>query len=247
MTTPNVKFSGFDKKGTSFLKGVAKNNSKTWFEEHRKVYTEFLLAPMQSFFTALEPAMIKIDPLFMVDPRPGKGITRPHRDTRFSKDKAPYKSSIWLTYRRNIQNWQAGPAYYFEIMRDGYRYGLGFFLAERPAMDALREIIDNDPARIRKLNTIIKKLGYTIEGDSYKRPLKELSDDLAAWYNRKNFYLIAERTHDDILYSPAILKEVIASFKALAPIYDLLKEIADKGNAPVVEKSIPVVRRTFDF
>ena len=247
MSANNVSFNGFDKKGITFLKGIAKNNSKIWFEEHRDDYRAHLLEPMMNFFSALEPMMLKIDPQFMTNPRAGKGITRPHRDTRFSKDKTPYKSSIWLTYRRTGKDWQSSPAYYFEIMRDGYRFGLGFFIAERPAMDALREVIDRDPKRIRAINAIVKKQGYTIEGDSYARPLKDLPEDLAMWYNKKNFYLIKERAHDDTLYSTAILREVSASFKALVPLYELLKEIAAATAAPVAEKIVPVARQKFDF
>lgn len=243
-----MKFDGFDRKGTAFLKGIERNNSRAWFEEHRNVYSESLLAPMQRFFTALAPVMLGIDPQFLADPRAGRGITRPHRDTRFSKDKSPYKSTIWLTYRRNVKEWQSYPAYYFEIMKDAYRYGVGFFMAERSSMDALRGIIDADPARIRRINALVKKYGYAIEGDSYARPLKQLPDELAVWYSRKNVYLMHERRHDAVLYSPAVLKEVSASFRALAPLYDLLMEAAQKKLQPDEDVKIPRrARNTFDF
>ena len=248
MAADSVKFEGFDRKGISFLKGIEKNNTKAWFEEHRDVYSESLLAPMQRFFSALESVMLGIDPQFLADQRAGKGITRPHRDTRFSKDKSPYKSTIWLTYRRNVKDWQAYPAYYFEIMKDAYRYGVGFFMAERSSMDTLRRIIDADPARIRRINTLVKKYGYTIEGDSYARPLKQLPDELAVWYNRKNVYLMHERRHDAALYSPAILDEVSASFRALAPLYGLLMEAAEGKNRAADAVKIPLrERNTFDF
>jgi len=248
MRANDARFSGFDRKGIAYLKGIAKNNSKAWFEAHRDIYVDSLLAPMQSFFRALEPVMLGIDPLFMADPRPGKGITRPHRDTRFSKDKSPYKSTIWLTYRRNVKDWQAYPAYYFEIMKDAYRYGVGFFMAERSSMDALRGIIDADPSRIRRINTLVKKHGYTIEGDSYARPLKQLPDELSVWYNRKNVYLMHERRHDDVLYSPAVLKEVSASFRALAPLYDLLLDaVQGKTGADDAVRIAHRAHNTFDF
>ena len=248
MRSNDARFSGFDRKGTAFLKGIAKNNSKAWFEAHRDIYDRAVLAPMRKFFTALEPVMLRIDSLFMADPRPGKGITRPHRDTRFSKDKSPYKSTIWLTYRRNVKDWQALPAYYFEIMERSYRYGAGFFLAQRPTMDALRRIVDADPSRIRKMNAIIRKHGYSMEGDMYARPLKELPDDLAVWYNRKNLYLIHERCHDEALYSAAILDEVSSSFKALAPLYGLFMEAAERKTDPRDALGVTsAARNSFDF
>jgi uncharacterized protein (TIGR02453 family) len=186
MSANNVLFSGFDKKGITFLKGIAKNNSKTWFEQHREDYHTHLLEPMMNFFTALEPVMLKIDPQFMTDPRAGKGITRPHRDTRFSKDKTPYKSSIWLTYRRTGGDWQSSPR---TISRScaRYRFGLGFHRRTSRHGRVERSHRSRSETHTRDQRDH-KKQGYTIEGDSFARPLKDLPEDLAAWYNRKNFF-----------------------------------------------------------
>ncbi|HEY1406106.1 MAG TPA: DUF2461 family protein, partial [Spirochaetota bacterium] len=99
----------------------------------------------------------------------------------------------------------------------------------RPSMDAFREIIDTNPARITKIAAAVQKEGYSIEGDSYARAIKELPENLAVWYNRKNLYLMKERKHDEKLFSPAIADEIAKSFKAIAPLYDLLKEAAERG------------------
>jgi uncharacterized protein (TIGR02453 family) len=223
-----IRFNGFSGKTVSFLKGIKKNNHKGWFDTHRDDYTAHVLTPMQDLFSAVEKTMLAIDPHFMIDPRPGKGITRPHRDTRFSPDKSPYKSTIWFTYRRAIKEWFDYPAFYFEIMTDGYRYGAGYFSATRQTMTAFREIIDTDMKRFKKAaDTAVKKGIYSVEGELYARPLKKLPDDIAVWYNRKSLYLIKTHTHDDLFRSPELVDMLCASFRTLKPIYEIMLEASE--------------------
>jgi uncharacterized protein (TIGR02453 family) len=224
-----ISFTGFNRKGLTFLRQIELNNNAPWFHAHKKDYTDFLLTPMQSMFLDLADTMLSIDPLFMIDPRSGKGITRPHRDTRFAADKSPYKKSIWFTYHRALKEWQDYPAFYFEVMQKSYRFGMGFFLASRQTMTALREIIDKDEARFDVALKPVKKLDYTVEGDKYARPLKELNPDLSEWYNRKNVYLIHERKHDDLFFSAKLCKEIGKNFLSLAPLYRILCEASEKG------------------
>ena len=225
----DMSFTGFNRKGLTFLKQIEMNNNALWFHEHKQDYTDFLLAPMQSLFLELANTMQTIDPQFMIDPRPGKGITRPHRDTRFSADKSPYKRSIWFTYHRAIKEWQEYPAFYFEIMQKSYRFGMGYFLASRPTMNTLREMIVKDEKRFRNALKPVKKLHYSVEGDTYARPLKELYPDLSEWYNRKNVYLICERKHDDLFFSSELGKEIGKNFASLAPLYRFLYEACDNA------------------
>jgi uncharacterized protein (TIGR02453 family) len=229
-------FEGFTKKGPQFLSELAHNNSKPWFAENRQRYLDHVLTPTQSLFRALEPVMLKIDPLFMTDPRPGKAITRPHRDTRFAADKAPYKSNIWFTYRRAIKEWQDCPVFYFELMPEGYRYGMGFFMASRQTMDGFRAIIDKDPARITRAAKSVFTAGFSVEGDCYARPLKEKPENLALWYNRKNLYLMIEKPHDKTLFSHELVTMLSDAFKAIKPLYEIMCEASDIGRSTVTKR-----------
>ncbi len=57
-----------------------------------------------------------------VSPQINRTISRIYRDTRFSKDKSPYKTTMWVTFKRPVKEWQNAPAYFFEITLESYRY-----------------------------------------------------------------------------------------------------------------------------
>ena len=91
-------FNGFPKEGLKFLANLKKNNTKLWFEQHREDYNEFVLGPARDFVVAMGDKLKKISPKIIADPRIDKSIFRIYRDTRFSKDKSPYKTNIGIYF-----------------------------------------------------------------------------------------------------------------------------------------------------
>ena len=82
-----------------YLNNLNNNNNKTWFEAHRVDYENYLLNPFKGLVEDLKPYMLEIDSCF--DLRFNKCISRIHRDIRFSKDKSPYRSNIWLSFKQD--------------------------------------------------------------------------------------------------------------------------------------------------
>ena len=142
-TLASDQFSGFSAETLGFLRGLETNNNKTWFEAHRSEYQEHLLRPFQLLVAGLSEPMLAIDPLFETRPQIDKTISRIYRDTRFSKDKSPFRARMWLTFKRPSRDWKTAPAYFFEISPDRYRYGMGFYSATKATMDRLRQMMDD--------------------------------------------------------------------------------------------------------
>ncbi|MBN1220352.1 MAG: DUF2461 domain-containing protein, partial [Anaerolineae bacterium] len=109
------KFEGFAPETLEFLRNLKANNNKTWFEAHKQEYQEYLLQPLQALVADMGNFMLSIDPYFEVTPAVNKTISRIHRDTRFSRDKSSYKSTMWITFKRPRKDWQDAPAYFFEL------------------------------------------------------------------------------------------------------------------------------------
>jgi uncharacterized protein (TIGR02453 family) len=164
--------------------------------------------------------MLRIDPFMEVN----KTISRIYRDARFSKDKSPYKTCMWITFKRTREDWQEKPAYFFEITSTTYRYGMGFYCVSKVTMDKFRDSVDEDQEEFLKIITPLKKVKrITLEGEKYKKILNNsLSPEILEWYNRKNFYLVCNKKTDDSLFTKNLLREVISSFEKLAPIYNYL-------------------------
>jgi len=217
----------FSKTSISFLKELKKNNNKMWFLEHKQDYENLLLEPMKSLVTDLGHMMLSIDEDFEIRPSINKTISRIHRDTRFSHNKTPYKTAMWLTFKRPKSYWQEAPAYYFEISPNGYRFGMGFYAATPKTMKKFRELIDEKPEEFKKAISFFKKQKiFTLEGDKYKRTIDETKPkEIQEWYQRKSFYLMCSKEINETLFSEKLVDELIKGFKLSSSLYHFLLKL----------------------
>jgi len=221
-------FNGFYKQTIHFLIGLSINNYKSWFEEHRYDYQRFLLIPMQKLVTSLSEVMLAIDPCFEVAPSVDKTISRIYRDTRFSKDKSPFRSNMWITFKRRLENWKDTPCFFFELMSDSYRFGMGYYQATTQTMKLFREHVDRFP---KSFLTCIEPLTdyFSVEGENYKRPFPHKGDDrIDTYYNKKSFYLMHKRELDNLLFSSKLVFEIKEGFNMCKQLYDFLLRLKDR-------------------
>ncbi len=225
------QFSGFSPQSLGFFEQLGANNTKAWFEAHRDEYQELLLEPLKLLVSELADTMLAIDPALITLPAVDKTISRIYRDTRFSRDKSPYKTCLWITFKRSSPDWKTAPCFFFEITADSYRYGMGFYSASRQTMDNLRRLIEAKPARFRTATAwLAGQQDFVLEGDCYKRPLNPaLPDDLQSWHCRKNIYLVCNREVDGRLFSRDIRDDLAAGFRQLQPLYELFWQLVQQG------------------
>ena len=217
-------FNGFSQRTLNFLKNLRVNNNKAWFETRRGEYQEYLLNPLQDLVVDLTEFMLIIDPNFEIRPMVGKTISRIYRDTRFSKDKSPFKNTMWITFKKPNNDWKDAPAYFFEISPDSYRYGMGFYSASKETMDRLREMIVRKSKEFFKVFSLYSKQNaFVVEGEKYKRILNDnIPEEFQDWYQRKNLYLVCNRGIDNTLFSRKLLKDLESGFGLIATFYNFL-------------------------
>jgi len=222
MPLPVPPFTGFTPPTVAFLRELGENNHKAWFETQRERYQRDVLTPFRALVSDLSGAMLARDDQLITTPAVGKTISRLHRDTRFSRDKSPYRSNVWLVFRRPASDWKVAPCFYFEIFPDGYRFGMGFYEAERATMARLRETIAAQPAAFRKTIAGIEKW-FRVEGERYRRPPgPQLPADLADWGRLKSLYLVCDRPLEERLYTAELAMELREAFAVCVPLYELL-------------------------
>lgn len=216
-------FSGIPREAPRFLAQLAASNRRDWFEDHKAEYQALVATPMRALVAALAPAMLDIDPGFTIDPRRG-AVSRIHRDTRFSRDKSPYRVNQWLVFKRPVEGWQDRPAYFMQFGPADYAYGMGFYQATPATMTALRDAIRRTPDRFAAAVVAAETTGLRLEGEPYRRPKPAdgLPPVAAEWFSRKSVYLIAERPIDDSLFAPMLAERLATVFAALAPLYRFL-------------------------
>ncbi|MBF0167464.1 MAG: DUF2461 domain-containing protein [Alphaproteobacteria bacterium] len=219
-------FQGFSKKTLPFLKNLAKNNDKAWFEAHKQDYIDHVRTPLRLLVDALAPDMLKIDPGFDTDPK-GVAVSRIHKDVRFSKDKSPYRVRQWIAFRHRTEDWQTRPTFYMGIGPDGCRYGMGYYQATPAVIKAVRARINARQGAFMAAMKAMTKAGFLIQGDEYARPKipDGLPPDVLDWYRRKTVYFIQDIETDDAFYSKSLVKKLKKGFMAAAPLYRFLAEL----------------------
>lgn len=227
MNNGDRKFNGFFSETLNFLNDLKTNNNKGWFETQKWEYQKYLLEPLQSLAADLSEGMLAIDPFLVVGPR---AVSRIYRDTRFSGNKSPYKTTMWLTFKRPRQGWMDAPAYFFEIAPSSYRYGMGFYSASPDTMHKFREAIDEKPKEFQKVISLYPKQKiFVIEGEKYKKIFDETKlGGIQDWYQRKNLYLVCNRKIDKRLFSSKLVDDLLSGFNMTAPFYHYFLKLKNR-------------------
>ncbi len=211
-----------------FFRDLGENNHKEWFDEHKPVYDNHVYIPLKELVTTMSPTMHSIDDQFEL--RPHRAVSRIYRDVRFSKDKSPYKTCMWLSFQRPMprEEWLGYPGYFFEITAEGYMYGMGLFQPKKKQMDAFREEITYVQEEFRKQGENLIAKGFSIGGEMYKRPLpSELDNWFQPWVQRKGVYLFKSFPVDERIASPDFHRFLAEEFMALEWMYNFMKEVVE--------------------
>jgi uncharacterized protein (TIGR02453 family) len=215
-------FHGFPKEGIAFLKQLKSNNNREWFKSHKSEYEDFVKLPMQSFIASLKPKMAKIAP--EIDVNPKKSMFRIYRDTRFSKNKQPYKTHVAAVFHLR-GNWQKSAGYYVHIEPGGIYVGGGIYMPDSEQMKKIRRAIADNPKEFLAIvgNASFSKKFGTLEGEKLQRvPLGFPKDHMMAeWLKYKSFYTGVEWEEKEC-YTPKFIDKVVGVYKDLLPLVRFL-------------------------
>jgi uncharacterized protein (TIGR02453 family) len=216
-----MQFNGFEPQALQFLKDLDLNNNKEWFERRRDEYEALILIPLRKLVMDLSPTMIDIDPQLELRPVVNKTISRIYRDTRFSKDKRIFRNHMWIAFKHPRKDWHDTPSWWFEIMPQGYTYGMGFYQASPSTMENFRHALETDLSGFKHMIKFLPGTPpFRLEGSMYKRLIaNDLPENMQSWYQRRNLYVICKRPEEEVLYSPHLVDLLSSRFQALAALY----------------------------
>ena len=99
-----------------FLRDIAVHNDRDWFNANKQRYHDDVRDPLLRFVEGFAPRLAKINKNMLADPRPvGGSLFRIYRDTRFAKDKSPYKTHAGITFRHVDGRDVHGPIFYLHL------------------------------------------------------------------------------------------------------------------------------------
>ena len=185
-----------------FLKDLAENNRREWFQENKDRYDDAARGPAMEFIAAIAPGLAKVSKHVRADPRPvGGSLFRIHRDVRFSKDKSPYKTHVGIHLRHEAAKDAHAPGYYLHLQPGLVFFGCGIWHPDPKTARRIREAIVADPAawkRAVRSKRLMKTL--TQGGESLVRPPRGFDPEhpLIEDLKRKDFIVDRKLTQKDV-------------------------------------------------
>ena len=223
-----TKFDGFSTDLIKFLKDLKQNNNREWFNDNKQRYRDSIVEPMCDFIAAMNDPLRKISPRFVADPRANGGsMFRIYRDTRFAKDKTPYKGNVGCHFRHQAGKDAHAPGFYLHIEPGNVFFGGGIWMPPNPNLNKIRTAIVESPKKWEKVkkNSSIKNRTDGIGGDGLKRAPRGYDenhpyiDDL----KRKSFFAMTNSS-DKLITDQMFMQEVVKTFKAVSPLMEFLTE-----------------------
>ncbi|MBE6976502.1 MAG: DUF2461 domain-containing protein [Ruminococcaceae bacterium] len=207
-------FAGFTPETVDFLWGIRLNNNREWFMENKPNYVRHLYEPMKALGAELFQPFVD---------KPGEllKVSRIYRDARMHHP-LPYKESLWICIRQDVDWWAENPCLFFEINPEGVDYG---FFIWQPRVATLKEFHRDIAARPEPFLEMIRKTekdtGMEISAELYKRPEKTEDPRLERFFAWKK--AIGCIRHEDFspeVLSPELAIRVADFFQKLMPVYD---------------------------
>jgi uncharacterized protein (TIGR02453 family) len=228
----------FSPKALTFFRQLEKNNDRAWFTPRKAFFEAEVRGPMLELVAWLNDKLRAFAVDHVVDP-PARAVYRIYRDTRFSKDKTPYKTHIGGIFPRRGLSRHGGAGYYVGVSHAGVDVAGGMYMPDPEELTAVRQAFVADAKRVAALLTAkaTKRLAGELRGSQFVRLPKgyeaqpgSLLQDLL---RRKQAYF-NPKLDADLATTPELGAEVIRRFEAMAPFVEFLNAaiLAAKKDEP---------------
>jgi uncharacterized protein (TIGR02453 family) len=209
----------------TFLRALKRNNNRPWFQSHKDKYLQDVQEPCLEFIRAVQPILYKISPQLLADPRPvGGSMFRIYRDTRFSKDKTPYKTHAALHFRHKTAKDVHAPGVYLHLEPGEVYVGAGLWRPEPDLAGKIRRsIAANGPAWKRAISSKAFQKRCTMDGESLVRPPKGFPPDhpLINELKRKDF-IAGVKMSEKSASAKDFLQQFGKAVEVMAPMMEFL-------------------------
>lgn len=217
-----MMFRGFTQEALDFLMGIRLNNSKEWFEPRKKIYIEHVYEPMKAFGEEI------------YKPFADTGMTlktcRIYRDTTFPPH-LHYRDSMWSCVRYPAVFWNKAPVLYFELSPEGADFGFGIVSPSAKVMERFRAQIAETPEELMKLVKKLRRNGFIVEGEEYKRKKPCSVPEAEEFWQKKALTAHIRLQKPEEIFSPELPERVIKAFRQVMPLNDLFHELVEIQNA----------------
>ncbi len=227
------KFPGFSPQALAFLRSLKRNNRREWFQPRKDQYETLIKLPMLELIGCLNEEFARFAPHYVTPPQ--KATYRIYRDTRFAKDKSPYKTHISAIFPRSTAVKREGAVFYFHFTEKELLIFGGVYMPEREELLAYRTLLQE---RYRELQEILRdsKLRRTfgeLQGEKLSRVPKGFPGDHPAESLLRNKQWYLENTLDiRTVTSSKLLPELVKHFEMMAPMVEFMNQALTQKRKP---------------
>jgi uncharacterized protein (TIGR02453 family) len=235
-------FTGFSPAAIQFMADLAENNDRAWFQPRKAEFERLLKEPMEAMVAALAERLAARGVPMRADPK--RSPFRVYRDTRFSKDKSPYKTGIgasfpWLGDEATPTDGEMGRSHderahgnggYFHFQPGEMFFGGGVWQMDKPRLDAFRNAVRDEPGRVLEAleaPSFVAWFGDAHGHDELKRipPGYPSDHPLARMFLWKDV-VFGRPLSDDEVCSPDLPDRLAEGFATAVPVFRFLSTLA---------------------
>ena len=232
MTAPTNITREFDPELFEFLRELKDHNDRDWVNANKARYEAHVQEPALAFIEDFGYRLQSISPHFRADTRKtGGSLFRIYRDTRFSKDKTPYKTNTGMHFRHKAAKDAHAPGFYLHLAPGQVFGGGGMWHPDTKTATKIRQAIVDRPERWREATRqppFIDRLGIGGDGNMLKRVPSgfdasfEFADDL----RRRDFFGSADLSERQAT-TPGFLDEYTRVCESAAPLVKFICDALD--------------------
>jgi len=225
-----TRFQGFPPETLEFLRGLETNNNREWFQQRKQLFEDKVKGPMAELVEAINHKLMRFAPEHVTEPK--AAVYRIYRDTRFSKDKSPYKTHVAAVFPRRGLDKHAGGAYYFHVSPHEAVAAAGAYMPGPEQLRAIRAHVAAHHQEFRRLleQKKLRSIAGEIQGKQLTRPPKGFPKEhpAAALLRYKQWYFYTS-LDPGLAETPDLLRELVDYFRATTPVVSFL-------NSPLVQR-----------
>jgi uncharacterized protein (TIGR02453 family) len=220
----------FPRETLTFLRALKRNNRREWFLAHRDQYENSVRRPMLTTIERLAEDLREFAPDVVASPK--DSMYRIYRDTRFSENKAPYKTHVAANFPTRRLRKHEGAGLYFHISPDQVWIGGGMYAPPTSQLQLVREHIAGNVTRLRAIvdSPGFRRVVGSLQGERLKRvPRGFPTDHEAAEYLKFRQFLAGCELPGSAATSPTFYATLLKVFRQVAPLTRFLNEPLLKG------------------
>lgn len=208
-----------------FLTDLRAHMDKAWFDANRGRYEAGYVEPAKAFVEAITPALDELVPGIATEPRVNGSIFRINRDTRFSKDKTPYKDHLDLWFWEGDRK-TATSGLFLRIAPDAVTVGAGAHGFDRDRLARYRDAVTSPAAGpdLSKFVAALDRAGHAVGGETYSRTPRGYTGtpDQERLLRHSALYAHAELP-PDLAVDPKLIPTLLRHWRAFAPLHRWLE------------------------